>query len=160
MYASEKVPASLLDEGHSTVVEGTSVLISFHARISPVVLQSPNLVSVHLKPSECSWSSESPLDVHFYPFTVTTITQVSRSVFLYTLRAPRGLRFVVPAGHHVSTRLKKGVRLLHLTLAGASFVYRPYTPIGYSPNGDELHFFIKIYEDGVFTPVVKQLQIG
>ena len=59
------------------------------------------------------------------------------------------MTFRVPTGHHVTMKAQ---------VAGDVDVERQYTPVAEADNS--LHFLIKTYTVGAFTPVLDKLQIG
>ena len=84
-------------------------------------------------------------DQIYHSFEVLSISPMTHNTFIYTLKAPEGLHFPVPLGHHCLMRLP------------SSLVNKPFTPISYvnatckEVTQPELKFFIKIYENGVFS---------
>lgn len=67
----------------------------------------------------------------------------------------QGFHFFVPVGHHVN--LKGEIEDIELI--------RSYTPVwnGLEPDladDGRLHFLIKTYPDGAFTPLLQKMEIG
>ncbi|KAM3853180.1 cytochrome b5 reductase 4 isoform 5-T8 [Vipera latastei] len=87
-------------------------------------------------------------------------TNVSHNTRLFCVELPPGTHLQVPVGHHL---------YLKQTITGTEIV-KPYTPVLsclVSPfkipsSNDKAHIFfiIKIYPEGLFTPVLDTLQIG
>uniref|UniRef100_A0A8D2LZP5 Cytochrome b5 reductase 4 n=1 Tax=Varanus komodoensis TaxID=61221 RepID=A0A8D2LZP5_VARKO len=87
-------------------------------------------------------------------------TNVSHDTRLFCLVLPSGTHLRVPVGHHV---------YLRETITGTEIV-KPYTPVLSSllsafrnPSQDDkthIFFMIKIYPNGLFTPVLDALEIG
>lgn len=82
---------------------------------------------------------------------------ITHDVSLFTFSLPRGSFMWVPTGHHISLECNvKGMK-----------ISRSYTPVlpavdveqGKS-DGRTIHLMVKIYPDGVFTPVLNDLSVG
>ncbi|KAJ6665800.1 hypothetical protein lerEdw1_001272 [Lerista edwardsae] len=84
---------------------------------------------------------------------------VTHDTRLFSLMLPPGTHLHVPVGHHL---------YLKQTITGTDIV-KPYTPVSSSlvpfkdPSCNEkmhIYFMIKIYPNGLFTPVLDSVQIG
>ncbi|XP_045617342.1 cytochrome b5 reductase 4 isoform X2 [Procambarus clarkii] len=81
-----------------------------------------------------------------------SITQDSR---LFVIQVPKYTYLPVPIGYHV-----------YIRLPGKDTV-KPYTPVAASlstadpdESGRQIHLFIKIYDEGAFTPALDELALG
>ncbi|KAI8497315.1 Cytochrome b5 reductase 4 [Branchiostoma belcheri] len=91
--------------------------------------------------------------------TVESRAEVTYDTTLYRVQLPPGSRMWVPAGHHV---------YLRSAVSGVGQVERPYTPVPASlttpaqvdSQGTGMCLMIKVYPQGVLTPVLAELQPG
>uniref|UniRef100_A0A8D0DVX0 Cytochrome b5 reductase 4 n=1 Tax=Salvator merianae TaxID=96440 RepID=A0A8D0DVX0_SALMN len=98
--------------------------------------------------------------LHYRKCKLLSKSNVTHDTRLLCLKLPPGTHLKVPVGHHV---------YLKQTITGTEIV-KPYTPVSSSlvstfktpSHDDEMHlyFMIKIYPNGLFTPVLDNLQIG
>jgi len=95
------------------------------------------------------------LQISYRKWKVLCSDKVTHDTIYLVLDPPPGTIFQVPIGHHV--QFKEKVEEIELT--------RSYTPVRLLSSSqcvqdDSLHFLIKIYPDGVFTPQLEKLSVG
>ncbi|CAJ0593400.1 unnamed protein product [Cylicocyclus nassatus] len=112
----------------------------------------------------CQSVKQSPL-LTYHECSIEGKLPISHDTLLFTVSLPTGVFSPVPVGRHVSFKIKKG----------SSVIYRSYTPVSLGSLPQEsnknsayvlfsspskLIFLIKIYADGICTPLLEKLLIG
>uniref|UniRef100_A0A2R5LCN6 Cytochrome b5 reductase 4 n=1 Tax=Ornithodoros turicata TaxID=34597 RepID=A0A2R5LCN6_9ACAR len=96
-------------------------------------------------------------DVFSRPCVLIDKCSVTHDVYIFTFALPQGSFMWLPIGHHVSLECNvKGMK-----------ISRSYTPViprldrdQATSDGKCIHLMIKVYSDGVLTPVLNDLSIG
>uniref|UniRef100_A0A915B5M5 Cytochrome-b5 reductase n=1 Tax=Parascaris univalens TaxID=6257 RepID=A0A915B5M5_PARUN len=135
----KRIPKVLTSGMFTVLVDSSVIKVQFETTVNMGVFSSLDLLSVDEEPPERSREC-----------TITEIRQVARNIYLYEMSLHPSSYFSVPIGHHVYLTINKdGGNLL-----------RSYTPVLVDGNSRKISFFIKIYEDGIFSSELHKLETG
>ncbi|KAL3999137.1 Cytochrome b5-like Heme/Steroid binding domain family protein [Acanthocheilonema viteae] len=132
------LPSTIFDKSFDVNINGPTISLSYK-EIGEDIINQWTSGSYHYKPV-----------LKYRNCEIFKIYDVTYNTGLIVLRMTSHCRLMVPVGHHVLLRI--GVN--------GSLIERPYTPVIVSKDGQFISFMIKFYENGIFTPRLRNKKCG